>query len=175
MDADGPISAEPRLRSVRSELLPAGITGKELSNLEDGWGPLLEPFPWSGAQATGLMLRGRLLFGLGARLLGARSSDAEEAGALWSLIDGMDHCSDPSSRAYLRAKAREISLPARAPRTVRPLTILTALSILTLDDPSTGLSRGAGAIWHRLTGRYPKRRAPSANGATWPSNDRSDP
>lgn len=153
MDAGGQVAAEPRLLSVRQDLLPLNVSGSELSNLEECWGPLLEPFPWSDAQAAGLADRGRLLFGIGARLLGMSPNQAEAPGALWSQIDGMRHCSDPSSRAYLLGQVRAVSLRERSPRALRPLTILAALSILDLDDRSA-LSRGGGAIWHRLTGRY---------------------
>ena len=62
--------SEPTLQAVARELVPRGVSGGELSRLEDGWLPLLEPFPWGEAQADGLKLRGRLLFGIGARLLG---------------------------------------------------------------------------------------------------------
>ncbi len=70
LDKGAEAPAEPRLQAVATELLPRGISGQELSRLEDAWLPLLEPFPWGGAQAEALKLRGRILFGLGAQLLG---------------------------------------------------------------------------------------------------------
>jgi len=62
LDSDGAPAAEPRLRAVQSQLVSSGISGAELSKLEDAWLPLLEPFPWAEAAAEGLRLRGRLLF-----------------------------------------------------------------------------------------------------------------
>ena len=48
--------------------------------LEDGWLPLLEPFPWSDAQARGdLRCAGESLFGIGARLLGGSERGCEAA------------------------------------------------------------------------------------------------
>ena len=155
MDSGESNAPEPRLQAVRKDLVPHGISGAELSCLEDCWEPLLEPFPWSSSQADGLTARGRLLFGVGARILGASGEQAEDAGALWSLVDGMRHCSDPPSREYLLTRARSVRIPVKAPRAVRPLTILTALALSGLDRQPNGLTRGTSAIWHRLTGHYP--------------------
>src|SRR4051812_18953651 len=109
---------EPTLQAVATDLLPRGVTGKELSLLEDAWLPLLEPFPWGENVAEGLKLRGRILFGIGARLLGGDPADGEAAGALWSLVDGARHCTDVHSRMFLLREAREVI--ADLPRTQPP-------------------------------------------------------
>jgi phytoene synthase len=150
--------AEPRLRAIARQLVGRGITGKELSQLEDGWLPLLQPFPWGEEVAEGLRLRGRMLFGIGAKLLGGTPQDAEGAGALWSLVDGARHCSDPQSRNFLMAKAQEFlpRVPRKLPRELRPLTVLAALAAIDVVRAGSGLSRLSAAVRHRLLGTLPR-------------------
>ena len=156
LDRGETLPAEPRLRGVVRELVPRGITGAELSRLEDAWLPLLEPFPWDEAAAEGLKLRGRVLFRIGARLLGSEEKDAEDAGALWSLIDGAQHCSDAASREMLLAEARSaLQWLAKLPRAVRPLMVVAAVAAADLlgKGPS---GRVVAAIRHRLSGNFPR-------------------
>jgi hypothetical protein len=133
------------------------VTGEELSQLEDAWLPLLEPFPWDEPQSEGLKLRGRVLFGIGARLLGGEIKDAEMAGETWSLADGADHCSDQPSRIFLQREAASAASlqPRKIPRTLRPLTVLAALAAYDVR-PGGRLGRGGAAIAHRLTGQFPR-------------------
>ena len=157
LDAGKPPPGEPRLSAISRQLVGRGITGKALSQLEDAWLPLLDPFPWHEAQAGALRLRGRILFGIGARLLGGQPEEAQIAGALWSLADGADHCSDEQSRNFLRREAtRAVSeLPRKVPLVLRPLTVLAALAAYDVR-PAGKLGRGGAAIAHRLTGRFPR-------------------
>ena len=158
------VPAEPRLQAIVAELLRRGITGSELSRLEDGWLSLLEPFPWSEAQAEALRFRGRILFGIGARLLDEYPSDAEAAGALWSLVDGARHCSDPESRSFLLAEARKAvsEYPAsRPPKGLRRLTALAAIAARDAlrNDPSLSRAywgRPVAALVHHLRGTLPR-------------------
>ena len=152
----GAAPAEPRLRAIQRQLVDRGISGLELSKLEDGWLPLLNPFPWGDDAAEGLRLRGRVLFGIGARLLGGNSKDAEAAGALWSLVDGATHCSDADSRHFLCGAARSCvdEVPRRLPPAIRPLTILAALAAYDLR-PAGRLGRVGVALAHRLRGTIP--------------------
>ena len=157
LDAGVPAPGEPRLSAIARQLLGRGVTGKELSQLEDAWLSLLEPFPWGEPQAEGLRLRGRLLFGIGARLLGGEPQDAEDAGAFWSVVDGAAHCSDAPSRQFLQREARAAlaELPAKLPREIRPLTVLTALAAH--DVLRSGrLTRVGVALAHRLRGAMPR-------------------
>lgn len=165
LDAGGDAPAQPRLIAVKMELLPRGITGKELSRLEDGWLPLLDAFPWRDDVADGLKLRGRILFGIGARLLGGNPEDAEAAGALWSLVDGARHCSDTQSRMVLLGEARAAigELPAaRPPKFLRRLTGLAAMAAhdavrnRPLDLPYFSPGRGMAATLHYLKGTLPR-------------------
>lgn len=156
LDRGGDAPLEPRLQRVRSELIGRGISGGELSRLEDAWLPMLEPFPWTQQAVEGFRLRGRLLFGIGARLMGAKSEDAEAAGALWSLVDGASHCSDSPSREALCAAARNAAeeIPPRLPSVIRPLTVLAALAAYDLR-PGGRLGRVGAALAHRLRGTIP--------------------
>jgi 15-cis-phytoene synthase len=158
LDHDSLAPAEPRLQAVGHELLPHGVSARELSQLEDAWLPLLDPFPWGEAAAEGLKLRGRILFGIGGRLLGCASEEGEAAGALWSLVDGAHHCSDPPSREMLLSTARAdlAQLRNRLPRPLRPLTVVAALAAADLIRESGGLGRLSTAVRHRLLGTLPR-------------------
>lgn len=152
----GENTQEPRLAAAQEQLLRRGITGLELSRLEDAWLPLLDNFPWGAPAADGLKLRGTILFGLGATLLGGQPHEAEAAGAFWSLADGAKHCSNADSRAYLCTAAREAlgEVPQRLPSVIRPLTILAALAAYDLR-PGGRLGRVGVAFAHRLRGTLP--------------------
>src|SRR5919107_5615783 len=41
----GQVPAEPRLQAAAAELLPRGVSGAELAELEDGWATLLDEQP----------------------------------------------------------------------------------------------------------------------------------
>jgi phytoene synthase len=165
LDKGAAAPAEPRLRAVESELLPLGVTGRTLSTLEDAWLPLLGDFPWKGEQAESLKLRGRILFGIGARLLSGDPDDAEAPGALLSLVDGARHCTDAHSRMFLLAEARRAiaELPRkRPPKFLRRLTGLAAIAAhdvlrhkpLGLAAPDPG--RGMAAMLHYMRGVLPR-------------------
>jgi phytoene synthase len=149
---------EPRLEAIAEHLLPRGVSGGELSRLEDAWTASLEPFPWAEPAAEGLQLRGRILFGIGGRLLSGQSGDAQDAGAFWSLVDGARHCSDRASADYLLSEAKSAlgRLPKAAPRGVRGVTVLAALSAADLLAWGSGLARFAVVVRHRLTGAFPR-------------------
>jgi len=138
--------AEPRLQAVATTLIPAGVTGAELSQLEDCWVALLTPFPWHGLVAEALTDRGKTLFGIAARLLGREAAEGEPFGVVWSLADGARHCSDPQSRAYLeaRAQAAVAKLPQRrTPKELLPLTMF-------VFRRAYELLYGDRYGWHRL-------------------------
>ena len=101
-----------------------------------------------------MALRGRILFGMGARLLGATDLAAKTAGEFWSLSDGAQHCSDPQSRQFLiqEARLKLAAVPRTVPRQLRPLTILAALAAADLLGGGSGLVRLSAAARHRLFG-----------------------
>lgn len=144
----GKVPAEPRLQDAARELLPRGITGASLAQLEDGWMALLEEVPEAGR----VLERGSVLFRLGARLLSAEIEDptASLAGTLYAAAD------------VRRRGLGEIQLPEtgdlRVPRSARPLTSLAALAMRDLRrgqslEPEATPGRAWTLLRHRLTGR----------------------
>jgi phytoene synthase len=165
LDSDARPPDEPRLKAVAEQLVPRGVSGAELSHLEDAWLPMLEAFPWRAEVAAGLRLRGTILFAAGARLLGGDPDAAAGAGALWSLVDGARHCSDVHSRIYLMDEARrEIAIlpPTKPPKAVRRLTALAAIAAhdvmrnQPLELPHADSGRGMAALLHQWRGTLPR-------------------
>ncbi len=155
-----PAPPEPVLQAVADHLLPAGISGAELAELEAGWSVLLTPEPLGpGELDAHATARGGHLFRLSARLLGQGDSGVESAGEAWALLDLARHSTHEGDvqAAVTAARARE--LPRLWPRPLRPLGML---AVLAREDAR----RGPGAwqrpgsparmlrmLRHRLTGR----------------------
>lgn len=159
----GPAPAEPRLAAAARLLLPRGISGAELAALEDSWLHLFAEFPWTTETAQAVQSRGRLLFGLAARLLGCAPAPVEQAGGLWALVDATRRCSDPASRRLLLGEARILGQPLRRAlivRRARPLGMLVTAAVRDLDKGEPFEQRGArrraaAMLIHRWTGRLP--------------------
>ena len=136
--------AEPRLQSVAARLTRAGVSGAELSRLEYCWLALLSPFPWDDLVADAVAQRGRILFGIGARLLGREAAEGEPFGVVWSLADVATRSSDPESRTLLRdrAKVAIADLP-QTPKGLLPLTMFVIRRAYELEH-------GDRYGWHRL-------------------------
>ena len=161
LDRGGPPD-EPLLREIAGTLLPLGISGAELAAIEAGWAALLEGDPPDAdAIERHGKLRGRLLFGLAARLLGqGGSEEAAIAGEGWALIDLGSRIRDPQAAALARKRAGQClsSLSGyRWPRALRPLG---ALAVLARHDASRDAPRRQAsprrisrALLHRFTGR----------------------
>ncbi|MGE5563606.1 MAG: hypothetical protein ACM3ZV_09910 [Bacillota bacterium] len=164
LDAGGHAAAEPRLRDAERELLPRGVSGHDLAGLEAGWLHLFDPFPWTIETSEAVWLRGNLLFGLGARVLGAPGEQIQAAGGLWALVDVARHCSDAASREMLLRQARKFAKSlggARFPRAVRPLSMMAALAIRDCRrgepfEAEGTPARAAAMLRHRLSGRLPQ-------------------
>jgi phytoene synthase len=160
LDQGTPALAESRLQAVAHELLPRGISGSDLSALEDCWLLLFSPFPWGEAVADALRKRGEILFGIGARLLGRAPAEGEPFGAIWSLVDGVRHCTDKKSREFLidRAKSAIAALPRwRISGELRPLTMIAAFAAYdVLHDGAGGWRRVVSALRHSIFGIMPR-------------------
>ena len=164
LDQRGIVPAEPRLRAAASDLLTRGISGSDVAALEGGWLKLFTPFPWDVAVIEAIWFRGRLLFGLGAKLLGATNDRIEAAGGLWAVVDTARHCSDETSRNVLTGEARTLGrglAVAKFDAALRPLSMLSALAIRDLNrgKPFEGEGspgRIAAMLKHRLSGKLPK-------------------
>lgn len=131
---------------MAATLLPAGVTGAELSRLEDCWLSLLSPLPWGEAQAAALIARGEILFGMAARLLGRDPAEAKALGAAWSLADAARHCRDPESDAFLRGRAEAMVAELSRKRLPSELLPLTMIVVRRAYDLLHGDRRG----WHRM-------------------------
>lgn len=160
LDDGVPPPAEPRLQAVAATLIPAGVTGADLSRLEDCWLGLLSPFPWGQAEADAVAERGKILFEIGARLLGGEPADVQPFGAAWSLADAAEGVSDPESRALLgdRAKAAIAKLPSlRPPLKLGPLTMIAVRKAYDFLHGDRGrLHRMIFAFRSSLSGTMPR-------------------
>ena len=150
--------AEPVLDAVAQQLLPAGITGAELSLMEEGWATLLSPEPLSAEDLdTYARERGAPLFAFTARLLVDGSEDVDSAGEAWALVDLARRSGEAEATAALEA-ARARAVRDRWPAPLRPIGML---AMLARQDAKRGLplprqgspGRVARMLGHRLTGR----------------------
>jgi phytoene synthase len=140
---EGKVPTEPRLQAAANELLPRGIKGAELAELEAGWAELLAEDP----DPTRPVQRGATLFALAARLLGSDSDSLESAGQLFAAGDLKRRSMNVSTAAVTT------ELP-RFPSRLRPLTALAALSKrdLSKSEPEGTPGRAWTLLRHRLTG-----------------------
>ena len=152
--------SEPVLRALAAHVVPAGVTGAELSAMEAGWAMLLSAEPLSEADlALYASARGGLLFRYTARLLGepAPSPAVEAGGAAWALIDLARHSTDAAD-AEAAAVAARAAQPSRWPARLRPLGMLAALARRDADperprwEPQGAPGRMLRMLRHRLTG-----------------------
>src|SRR3546814_6784555 len=89
------------LQAIAAELLPLGLSGAELSGLEEGWAALAD-LPADPARYG--RSRGTVLFGLSARLLGVEpDSRLAEAGEGWALVDQLARTGEGGREPDLRA------------------------------------------------------------------------
>lgn len=157
----GVVPAEPRLQAVAGELIPRGISGRDVAALESGWLRLFDDFPWDLATVEGIWFRGQHLFGLAAKALGAPKQDIETAGGLWALVDAARHCSDGLSRSLLMTQAISLGTGlagCKFPAELRPLSILAALAWRDAECGEPFQAEGTPQramqmLMHRLTGR----------------------
>jgi 15-cis-phytoene synthase len=164
IDGGVPAPPEPRLQAVERELVPRGVTGRDLAALEAGWLRLFDPFPWTVETSEAIWFRGNLLFGLGARILGRPDERIQAAGGLWALVDAARHCSDADSRVTLIEQARTFARGlggSRLPSALRPLSVLAALAIRDVKhgepfEAEGTPGRAAAMLGHRLIGRLPR-------------------
>ena len=164
LDQGGVSPAEPRLRHVERELIPRGVTGRELAALESGWLRLFDPFPWTVQTSEGIWFRGNLLFGLAARVVGRAEERIQDAGGLWALVDAARHCSDAGSRSMLLDQARAFGRGLSGIRFPGPLRPLSMLTVVAMRDCRRGQpferegtpGRAAAMLRHRFSGRLPR-------------------
>ena len=144
-----PPPAEPRLQAVATELLPLGIKGSDVAQLEPGWATLLD----AEVDARLVAERGATLFGIGGCLLASDEAQLADAGSLYALASvgrrGVPELLTPA-RDYLdRLRGH------RFDRRCRPLPMLARAAARDRDrEEAEGSSRRAAAMLaHRWSGR----------------------
>ena len=146
-----PPPPEPRLQAAAAELLPRGITGSMLAELEDGWATLLEEDP----DIERIGERGARLFALGAKLIGADDERLDPAGRLYAYELVHRRRLRPG---YYPMEEMHMLAGHRFPRRLRPLTALARLAARDvkkspLIEPESTPGRAAALLSHRLFGR----------------------
>jgi phytoene synthase len=123
--------AEPMLEAVAAELLPKGVNGAQLSEMEEAWTMLLgqEPLTPSDLELYARQ-RGALIFRYSAHLLGGElTSGLEKAGEGWALVDLARHSNEIDAKAALEAAAERLKNGSeRWPTVLRPLGMLVRLA-----------------------------------------------
>ena len=117
-----PPPAEPRLQAAAEHLLPRGISGSELAEIEHGWVTLLE----EEVDAERIAQRGTLIFRIAARLLGGDDEKAGDAGALYALVS-VGRRGVPQLLEDANGPAKRLA-HHRFARRLRPLTALARLA-----------------------------------------------
>lgn len=145
-----PPPPEPRLQAAAVELLPRGVTGAMLAELEDGWATLLDEQP----DAERIGERGAKLFAIAARLLGADDGKLDAAGRLYAY-----ELARRRQLAPMLHPTEEIHILAghRFPRRLRPLTGLARLAARDVkqapaSETEATPGRAAALLSHRLFG-----------------------
>jgi phytoene synthase len=152
--------AEPLLQAIAAEVLPAGVSGADLSAMEEGWGILLSDAPLIPSDlAIHARQRGGLLFSYSARLLGGPDDpDTHSAGEAWALVDLARHCGNAADADSAVAEARQRRIPRRWASRLRPLGMLAMLARRDLQPGRTRWEEQGSPgrmlllLRHRLTG-----------------------
>jgi phytoene synthase len=141
---------EPRLQAVVAELLPRGVTGAMLAELEDGWAAVLDDEPDSERIAA----RGARLFAAGAQLLGANDPLLIPAGRMFA------------NEQLARKRLLEVHFPTEElhqlsghcfARRLRPITALARLAARDARqspaiEPEATPGRAVALLSHKLFG-----------------------
>ena len=141
---------EPRLRAAVAELLPRGVTGAMLAELEDGWAALLDEQP----DVERIGDRGAKLFAIGATLLGEDDRELDAAGRLYAYEQTKRRQLAP---IHYPTEELHILRGHRFPRQLRPLTALARLAARDVTqapalEPEATPGRAAALLSHRLFG-----------------------
>lgn len=152
--------AEPVLEAVARHVLPTGVTGAQLAELEQGWTTLVSPEPLTLEElATYAAKRGALLFRLSGVILGQDlSAEMARGGEAWALADLARHSNAVDAEAALQAGRGRVTQSGRWPSALRPVGMLAALGRRDLVrepgqmEPHGSPRRMLRMLRHRLTG-----------------------
>lgn len=154
-----PAPAEPTLHAVADHLLPKGLAGAQLAQMEEGWAVLLNEDALNEDELqTYARSRGGTLFKLTARLLGADTDPNQiRDGERWALADLARHSGEPDAGAALAA-AQLLVGADKWPSRLRPLGMLAGLARRDImqgnhREPQGAPRRMLYMLRHRLTGR----------------------
>jgi phytoene synthase len=156
----GSAPAEPLLQELAATLLPSGLNGSELAEMEPAWSILAEADRLGPEDLHGYAQgRGGLLFRYSARILGdSAAARIDSAGRIWALVDLARHSAEPDEADAAVAQALA-EPPLRVPARLRPLGMLAALA---LRDAEPGRLRweqqgSPGRMWRMLRHRFSGR------------------
>ena len=122
-----PPPAEPVLQALAAHVLPMGLTGLAMAEMEASWSVLLKDTALSADDLELYADRGRLLFRYSAMLLGGTDPVLELGGADWALADLARHSGEPDAAAAL-ARVSQGQNGERWPKRLRPLGMLAMLA-----------------------------------------------
>jgi phytoene synthase len=122
--------SEPVLKALEAHVLPRGLAGAGLAEMETGWAALLDPEPLTVERMDSYAsARGGLLFAHSATLLGGEATKlVREAGESWALVELARRAGDAGEIEAALDAARRRAAPARWPARLRPLGMLRALA-----------------------------------------------
>jgi len=154
-----PAPKEPVLEAIASEVLPRGLKGAALAEMEEGWIAVAGQEPLQPAELDSYAAhRGGLMFRFAAELLGRPSPEAERAGEVWALVDLARHSTERSDIEAALDAARSRTMPRRWPKALRPLGMIGVLAARDLErgaeqwEEPGAPPRTARMLRHRLTG-----------------------
>jgi phytoene synthase len=126
----GPAPAEPVLEAVGREVLPRGVTGAELSAMQEGWNLLLTPDPLREEELRAYAaVRGGVLFAALAAVLGTPGfAGAAAAGEAWALADLARHSGSAADADAALALVRSLPRPRSWPSRLRPIGMMALLA-----------------------------------------------
>lgn len=147
-----PPPAEPRLRAVAEQLLPHGISGAELSNLEIGWVTLLDDKPNPGMVGV----RGVKLFEIAASLLGESDELLSNAGWIYGQMSAARLGYNPPPDVVV--PTLQPLLVRKMPRGLRSITVLARVAVRDFRhgkpfESEGSLARALAMLAHRWSGR----------------------
>ncbi len=144
-----PAPPEPRLQTVATELLPRGISGKQIAGIEDGYVALLEENPDADRVGAG----GATLFECASKILGATDKLLPDAGKLYAF----SRAARLGFMAYPPDCGTGPLADHRFTRSLRPLTSLARLAARDLRigsqiEPEATPGRAIALLSHRMFG-----------------------
>lgn len=153
-----PPPAEPVLEAVARRVLPLGVTGAEVAEMEQGWAQILPSEPVTADSLDAYAAnRGGRLFRYSARLLGGPEEAAGKGGEAWALVDLARHSGNREEAQQALAAARRLPVVPNWPTPLRPLGMLAMLARRDAAreawEPQGSPGRMMRMLRHRLTGR----------------------